>query len=150
MVAPEQFLEQDEEGLIEGVPIFSEITDEIKVSVQAYFLGEQSDSDPHKYVWAYRVLIENEGDTAVQLVSRHWKITDSRGHTQEIVGKGVVGEQPTIQPDSSFTYTSGCPLSTPSGLMRGSYDVVCETGALLKVAIPAFSLDCPHDKQILN
>lgn len=139
-----------DESLIDGVHTFSEVTNNIKVSVQSYFLGEQSNADDNQYVWAYRILIENGGATSVRVISRHWKITDGYGQTEEIVGKGVIGEQPLIGPAGSFTYTSGCPLSSPSGFMQGTYDVVCETGDVFKVAIPVFSLDCPFDKQKLN
>ena len=83
-------------------------------------------------------------------MTRHWMITDGLGRMQEVRGDGVVGEQPTLQPGQSFEYTSGCPLTTPSGMMVGSYGMIQRTGGRFDVDIPAFSLDCPHDQHSLN
>jgi ApaG protein len=95
-------------------------------------------------VWAYHIRIENGGEEPVQLISRHWIITDAQGRTQEVRGLGVVGEQPVIQPGASFDYVSGCPLTTPSGMMRGSYQMTLGSGWPFEVEIPAFSLDSPE------
>lgn len=140
----------EQEKMIDGVMTFSEETESIRVSVQSYFLTDQSEPEDGKYVWAYRILIENEGEYPVRLLTRHWKITDGIGSTQEVVGEGVVGEQPRIEPEGSFIYTSGCPLSTPSGFMQGSYEMEDVDGNIFKVAIPAFSLDSPFSLQDIN
>jgi ApaG protein len=96
-------------------------------------------------MWAYRVKIENQGREPVQLLRRTWQITDARGRTQHVHGAGVVGEQPLLEPGESFEYTSGTPLDTPSGFMEGAYHmVVPSSGENFDVAIPAFSLDSPH------
>lgn len=143
-------MQQDQEALIDGVLTFSETTEGVRVSVQSYFLNEQSDPDNNQYVWAYRILIENGGSMPVHLLSRHWTITDGNGVTQEVIGEGVVGEQPHIEPEGAFIYTSGCPLSTPSGFMHGTYEMEYPDGQLFKVAIPAFSLDSPFGSQNIN
>jgi ApaG protein len=90
------------------------------------------------------VRIENKSVETVQLLRRHWKITDSLGRTQEVRGEGVVGECPVLHPGEAFEYTSGTPLATPSGIMVGAYQMETENGTALEVAIPAFSLDSPH------
>lgn len=116
----------------------------ITVRVAPSYLPEQSDPQAGRWVWAYHIRIENGGDEPVQLISRHWIITDAQGRTQEVRGLGVVGEQPVIQPGASFDYVSGCPLTTPSGMMRGSYQMTLGSGWPFEVEIPAFSLDSPE------
>lgn len=111
----------------------------ITVRVAPRFLAEQSDPARSHYVWSYHVRVENHGETPVQLLRRHWVITDGDGRVSEIEGEGVVGEQPHIAPGSSFDYISGCPLPTPSGSMAGSYTVEGE-GGCFAVAIPSFAL----------
>jgi ApaG protein len=86
----------------------------------------------------------------VQLRTRHWRITDATGRTEEVRGPGVVGKTPVLEPGESFSYTSGCPLSTPSGIMVGSYQMTTEDGGRIEVAIPAFSLDSPHTSRSVN
>ena len=130
--------------------MYSSVTRDIKVSVQPVFLDEQSDPDTHRYVWAYRVVIENHGQKTVQLLNRYWRITDSRGSTQEVRGSGVVGEQPVLASCESFNYTSGAPLATPSGFMVGTYEMTDMDGNRFDIEIPAFSLDSPHSKRTLN
>ncbi len=130
--------------------MYSETTKEITVTVKPFYLEEQSSPDENHYVWAYHVRIENRGAATVQLRTRHWRITDSNGQTQEVRGAGVVGEQPRLEPGESFEYTSGTPLTTPSGIMVGSYQMQMETGEVMDVAIPAFSLDSPHQAVNLN
>ncbi len=124
---------------------YSRTTREVRVSVRSFFLADQSRPEERHFVWAYRVRIENQGALAVQLLRRTWQITDARGRTQHVHGAGVIGEQPLLQPGQSFEYTSGTPLDTPSGFMVGAYHMVQpDSGENFDVAIPAFSLDSPH------
>ncbi len=115
----------------------------IRIRVTPQYLEEQSSPEDGEFFWAYTVDIANESDETVQLRSRFWRITDGHGQTEEVRGAGVVGETPVIEPGSSYSYTSGCPLHTPSGIMAGSYQMVDEKGQMFDVAIPAFSLDSP-------
>jgi ApaG protein len=121
--------------------MYSLTTQNVTVSVRPAYLEHESSPDKNLYVWAYTVKIENKGGMTVQLRTRHWKITDAYGRVQEVHGPGVVGEQPVLRPGESFEYTSGTPLSTPSGIMAGTYSMQGEDGQLFDVAIPAFSLD---------
>jgi ApaG protein len=130
--------------------MFTAITSGIAVVVEPSFLPADSDPAESRYVWAYRVTISNEGPVTVQLLSRRWLITDGNGITREVVGRGVVGQQPTILPGGVFEYTSGCPLTTASGIMVGTYRMVAENGDTFEVAIPAFSLDVPDAGRVLN
>jgi ApaG protein len=127
-----------------GSMIYSKTTRQITVSVTPVFLEDQSSPSDNHYVWAYQVRIENHGAATVRLRTRYWKITDSHGRVQEVRGAGVVGEQPVLHPGESFEYTSGTPLPTPSGIMVGSYQMQDEAGDLFDIAVPAFSLDSPH------
>ena len=118
----------------------------IRVTVRAFFLEDQSQPEDGHYVWAYQVRIENRGREPVQLLRRTWHITDSHGRTQNVHGAGVVGQQPLLEAGESFEYTSGTPLETPSGFMVGAYHMlVPASGEAFDVAIPAFSLDSPHE-----
>lgn len=130
--------------------MYTETTRGITVTVQPIFLEDQSQPDDGHYVWAYRVRIENNGGDTVQLKRRHWKITDALGRMQEVEGAGVVGEQPVLRPGESYEYTSGTPLSTPSGIMMGTYQMESDEGESFAVRIPAFSLDSPHEVHRLN
>ena len=130
--------------------MYHQITNAIKVTVNPVYLEDQSSPSEAHYVWAYQVTIENLGATTVQLRNRVWSITDATGHTHEVRGPGVVGEQPVLQPGESFEYTSGTPLKTPSGLMVGSYEMESEEGSRFDVPVPAFSLDSPHESVRLN
>lgn len=123
---------------------YAQTTRDITVSVLPIYLEEQSTPEAGHFVWAYHVRIENHGGETVQLLRRHWKITDSAGHLQEVRGDGVVGEQPVLGPGEAFEYTSGTPLPTPSGIMVGSYQMTTEHGERFDIVIPAFSLDSPH------
>jgi ApaG protein len=121
------------------------ITRSIRVSVRSFYLEDQSRPDDSHFVWAYRVKIENQGRETVQLLRRTWNITDDRGRTQRVHGAGVVGETPVLAPGESYEYTSGTPLQTPSGFMVGAYHmIVPDSGETFDIAIPAFSLDSPH------
>ena len=124
--------------------MYSAETRDIRVSVDPVYLQDQSSPGDSRYVWAYRVRIENNGAETVQLRTRHWRITDSLGRRHEVRGPGVVGVEPVLMPGDSFEYTSGTPLSAPSGIMVGSYEMETPTGERFEVAIPAFSLDSPH------
>jgi ApaG protein len=130
--------------------MYEAVTDNIKVSVKPQFLEGQTKPDENKYVWAYTVTVQNLGNETVTLLTRHWIITDGFGRRQDVRGDGVVGEQPKLGPGQSFQYTSGCPLSTPSGMMVGSYGMVTSSGRLFDVVVPAFSLDSPHDQHSVN
>lgn len=124
---------------------YSATTRNIRVSVRAFYLADQSKPDQGQYVWAYRVVIANTGGETVQLLRRTWQITDGLGRTQMVQGAGVIGEQPVLEPGGRFEYTSGTPLATSSGFMQGAYHmVVTGSGEAFDVAIPAFSLDSPH------
>jgi ApaG protein len=125
---------------------YTKVTRGIRVSVRSFFLEDQSDPAQGRFVWAYRIVIANEGNETVQLLRRTWRITDSRGRTQHVHGPGVVGETPVLQPGTQFEYTSGCPLETPSGFMAGQYHMVVHPGGeAFDVTIPTFSLDSPHE-----
>jgi ApaG protein len=129
----------------EGREGYTKTTRGIRISVRSYYLEDQSNPDDHHYVWAYRVKIENASRESVQLLRRTWQITDAHGRTQHVHGAGVVGEQPLLEPGECFEYTSGTPLDTPSGFMVGAYHMVIpSSGENFDVAIPAFSLDSPH------
>lgn len=130
---------------------YTETTKGVRVTVRSFFLADQSDPDENKFVWAYRIKIENLGRETVQLLKRTWRITDARGRTQRVHGDGVVGHQPVLEPDEVFEYTSGTPLDTPSGIMTGTYHMVLsDSGEPFDVAIPTFSLDSPHQSGRLH
>lgn len=130
--------------------MYDATTESIRVSVKPIYLEDQSSPIENHYVWAYQIRIENLGDETVQLLNRHWRITDSLGRMQEVKGAGVVGEQPILSPGESYEYTSGTPLPTPSGIMVGTYEMQSVDGRRFDVAIPAFSLDSPHEPVRLN
>ena len=130
--------------------MYEAITRDIRVTAEPVFSPERSDEDAGQFVWTYTITIANEGETQVQVMTRHWRIVDAQGRTQEVRGPGVVGQQPIIAPGTSFRYTSACPLTTPSGFMSGDYRCVDENGQSFDIAIPAFSLDSPHQKVQLN
>ena len=136
--------------LIMVKPMYSATTRAISVTVEPTYLAEQSSPVDDHYVWAYHVRIENLGKEVVQLLARHWRITDSMGRVQEVRGAGVVGEQPVLNPGESFEYTSGTPLPTPSGIMVGSYEMESQNGERFDIDVPAFSLDSPHQSVQLN
>ena len=130
--------------------MYEAITHNIRIRVTPVFLEDQSEPEAGRYLWAYNVIIENESSEAVQLRSRYWHITDAKGRVQEVRGAGVVGEQPIIEPGSSYSYSSGCPLSEPSGMMVGKYHMVSESGEAFETDIPAFSLDSPEGRGSIN
>ena len=130
--------------------MYEAVTRDIKVTASPSFLADQSNPDKQQYFWSYTIEIANLSSTSVQLMSRHWKITDATGRLQEVKGPGVVGQQPVIQPGESFRYTSGCPLETPEGIMVGTYAMRGSDGEAFTVAIPAFSLDSGLVRRTLN
>lgn len=130
--------------------MYSKQTNGLVVSVTPEFLEEHSRPDEGRFVWAYHITIVNEGSQRVQLLNRYWKIIDAQGRTQEVRGAGVVGEQPVLDPGQKFSYTSGCPLETSSGVMMGSYEMVAEDGSHFDISIPAFSLDSPLGNMAVN
>lgn len=138
------------DDLIPDILTFEAITENIRVQVQSYFLKDQSEPNNGRYIWAYRVKISNQSPLSVTLLKRHWIITDGKGVTEEVEGDGVVGEQPTLLPGQNFLYTSGSPLPTPSGFMRGSYQMIDGKNRIFTVAIPAFSLDSPFCSRNIN
>jgi len=130
--------------------MYRAVTRNIEVTVTPRFLSERSSPESNYYFWAYTINLANLGRETVQLKTRHWRITDAAGRLQEVKGAGVVGEQPVLKPGESFEYTSGTPLPTPSGIMVGAYQMEGANGERFDVAVPAFSLDSPHQKVQLN
>ena len=130
--------------------MYESVTRNIHVVVRPKYLQSQSRPDDDHFVWAYTITISNKGIEIVTLRTRHWKITDDRGKMQEVMGEGVVGKQPTLAPGESFEYTSGVPLSTPSGFMVGTYQMETTGGDRFDVDIPAFSLDSPQSHRPIN
>jgi ApaG protein len=126
------------------------VTRGISVTVTPRYMPEESSPEQSRYFFAYTVEIINRGLERVQLRARHWQITDEHGQVQEVRGAGVVGEEPVLGPGESFSYTSGCPLPTPSGTMRGTYLMETATGETFDAEIPAFSLDIPRTKRVLH
>lgn len=130
--------------------MYTKTTKKISITVNPYFLDEQSEPDDQHYVWAYQVTINNLSKEVVQLKNRYWKIIDGNGTRQEVKGEGVVGEQPFLNPGETFEYTSGTPLSTPSGFMEGHYEMETRSGTIFEASIPQFSLDSPFISDKLN
>jgi len=124
--------------------VYNQTSNDIRITVTPSFLVDQSAPEDNLYVWAYHVIIENLGNDTVQLMTRHWRITNALGELQEVRGDGVIGEQPVLAPGDMFEYTSGCPLGTPSGFMIGSYQMKAGDGSSFDAEIPAFSLDSPY------
>ena len=120
-----------------------QVTGGVRVSVRSTYLPERSKPEDNYYFFAYRVQICNEGDAPVKLLSRHWRITDGSGKTEEVRGPGVVGEQPLLAQGQTFTYTSACPLSTPVGAMCGTYQMLGADGSRFDAEIAPFTLALP-------
>ncbi len=134
--------------------MYTQTTNDITISVEPTFLESQSSPLDNEYIWAYQVKIENRSVQTVQLKTRTWRIIDAHGHMHEVHGEGVVGEEPVLAPGEVFEYVSGTPLQTPSGIMQGSYGMIAiggkNSGDRFEAAVPAFSLDSPHERQQLN
>jgi len=116
----------------------------IQVDVQTFYVEEQSDPVDERYVFAYTITILNQGTVSARLLTRHWIITDSNGHIEEVRGDGVVGEQPYLRPGEGFRYTSGAILKTPVGSMQGSYQMIADDGSAFDADIPVFTLAIPR------
>jgi len=130
--------------------MYQAVTRGISVTVTPRYMPEESSPEQSRYFFAYTVEIINASLERVQLRARHWRITDEQGQVQEVRGAGVVGEEPVLGPGESFSYTSGCPLPTPSGTMQGTYLMETTAGETFDVEIPAFSLDIPRTKRVLH
>ena len=130
--------------------MYTSTTNRIKVTVIPAYLESQSSPAQNHFVWAYTIHLENMGERTVQLQNRYWRITDAQGRRKDVKGPGVVGEQPVLKPGQSFEYTSGVPLSTPSGIMFGTYEMDDGGGETFQVTVPAFSLDSPHQARQLH
>ena len=124
------------------------VTDGIRVVVTSQFT--HADPQQQRWLFSYTVRISNESPDTVQLVSRHWIITNGSNDVEEVKGPGVVGHKPTLAPGQSFEYSSGCPLTTPSGIMVGTYEMADSGGTHFDVEIPAFSLDSPYQLRLVN
>jgi len=129
---------------------YERTTGDISVRVTPRFMDADSDPAREHYLWAYTVEIANGGPHAVQVLSRRWQIVDGFGQMQEVYGNGVIGKQPVIEPGDTFSYTSGTPLPTPSGIMLGALEVRDDNGSIYEIIIPVFSLDSPHDRARVN
>ena len=133
-----------------SAPAYTAETEGVVVRVRPSYLAGQSDPAAGRWVWAYQIEIVNLSGSTVQLMARRWTITDGHGHVEEVRGPGVVGEQPVIEPGGSYAYASGCPLGTDSGSMVGAYYMTDADGRSFKAQIPAFSLDTPDARRVLN
>ena len=131
------------EYVMTELQVCEETTDGVRVLVTPVYLDEQSDAEENQYVWAYQVRLENHGNAPVQLITRRWRITDANGRAHEVIGDGVVGETPILQPGDEYEYSSGTPLSTPSGFMTGIFQMLHASGHRFVVKVPTFSLDIP-------
>jgi ApaG protein len=125
------------------MPTSEAVTRGIRVLVYSEYSTANSQPESDRWVFVYTVIIANEGQEPVQLLTRHWIITDAAGETHEVNGPGVVGQQPVLEPGQSFDYTSGCPLSTPFGSMRGTYQMVTAAGERFDVQVATFEMKAP-------
>ena len=120
------------------------MNEDINITVEASFIEDQSDPDEGRFVFAYTVTIENQGQQATRLLARHWVIEDANGRIEELHGEGIIGQQPIIMPGSSYTYTSGTILETDIGTMQGSYQMLSADGKPFDAEIPVFLLSVPR------
>ena len=130
--------------------MYSKTTNGVTVTVNPYFLEDQSSPNDNHYVWAYKVNIDNKGSDILHLYQRTWIIIDGNGRVLQVQGDGVVGETPVIKPGETFEYTSGTPLKTTSGIMQGYYSMSVHNGEKIKIDIPTFSLDSPYEKKKIH
>lgn len=131
-------------------PMFEQRTGDVVVRVEPEYLAEQSSPSDGRFIWAYTVEIDNQSTDDLRVTGRYWHIADSRGQVQEVRGQGVVGEKPVVKAGEQFRYTSGAPLSAPSGMMSGTYRVEPEEGDAYDVEIPVFVLDSPFEGTLFN
>lgn len=132
------------------LPLYSQVTRDIMVMVQPQYMPALSRPDDNHFVWSYHIRIENGGTDTVTLLRRHWKIIDANGTVTEVSGDGVVGEQPTLRPGENFTYSSGTPLATSSGMMLGTYEMRSVSGEEFAITVPGFSLDSDMSPQRMH
>jgi ApaG protein len=130
-------------GILDSLFRETATTDGITIRVAPNFLEEQSQPQSGRWFWSYHIRMENHSDEAVQLLTRHWKITDGRGNISHVDGDGVVGEQPVLEPGGAHDYVSGCPLQTPSGHMEGHFRFIRADGGTFLAEIPRFELIAP-------
>ena len=116
----------------------------VEVQIKSFYLPNQSSPEESRFAFGYTIKIRNTSKKSLQLLRRHWLITDGNENTQELNGKGVVGEQPLLKPDQTFEYTCGSIIETPVGCMQGTYKMITDDGHEFDVVIPAFSLSTPH------
>jgi len=133
-----------------GIILYEQRTDDVIIRVEPEFLAEQSSPRDSRFIWAYTVEIDNQSGRDLTVTDRFWQIADSNGQVQEVRAAGVVGETPVVKSGETFRYTSGAPLTAPSGMMRGSYTMSTETGETFDIAVPTFLLDSPHEGHSLN
>lgn len=126
------------------MPTSESVTRNIRIRVESHYDPERSDTDRERWFFVYTIRIANEGPETVQLLSRHWIITDANGEIEEVRGPGVIGEQPVLEPDQSFEYSSGCPLGTSFGTMHGTYQMVTRNGEHFDAEIAPFALGLPY------
>jgi ApaG protein len=119
------------------------LTRGVRILVKPEYIAQQSNPAKGQYLFAYHITIRNEGEETVQLISRHWIITNGEGHTEEVRGPGVIGQQPTLRTGEEFSYTSACPLNTPVGTMHGSYQMLTDGGENFDAKIEPFRLAKP-------
>lgn len=132
------------------IPLYEQRTDDVVVRVEPEFLAEQSNPSDSRFIWAYTVEIDNQSQQDLTVTERFWQIADSSGHVQEVRAAGVVGETPIVKSGEIFRYTSGAPLTAPSGMMRGSYTMRTENGESFDIIVPTFLLDSPHEGHSFN
>jgi ApaG protein len=130
--------------------MYKSITHDVQITATPTFSPDRSEPEAGRFFWTYTIEIENLGAIQVQLLERVWRITDGNGRLETVRGPGVVGETPILEPGGSFRYTSGCGLTTPSGLMSGAYRMIDADGRSFDVDIPPFSLDSPLERRVLN
>jgi ApaG protein len=126
--------------------IYEATTHGVRISAQPDFASAESDHREKRYLWRYTITIRNQRTDSIQLLSRHWQIVDANGLVHDVKGRGVVGEQPTIAPNSEYTYSSQCPLTTPHGSMSGTYEMLSLDGKIFNTDIPPFPLMSPFAK----
>lgn len=130
--------------------MYQHVSHGITVQVTVEYVPQEPGRGRERFFWAYHITMINGSTVTAQLKTRHWTITDAHGRVETVNGPGVVGETPVLKPGESYSYASGCPLNTPSGTMSGHYMFATETGEALKIIVPAFSLDLPDVKRVLN